>query len=121
MDTGIDLAAARTTLEQLLREHDSTAQTLEGEGAGETSELSHVTQHPGDVGTEVADNDREVAMLEANDDRRAEVEAALERLDAGTYGTCVDCGQPIDAARLEFRPEAARCLPDQEKHEAAHG
>ena len=117
----MDTQAARTTLEQLLRELDSTSRTLEGEGAGESSELSHVTQHPGDVGTEIADNDREIALLEANDERRTEVEAALARLDDGTYGRCVDCGQPIDEARLEFRPEAARCLADQEKHEASGG
>lgn len=117
----MDTSAARTTLEQLLRELDSTSQTLEGEGAGESSELSHLTQHPGDVGTEVADNDREVALLEANDARRTEVQAALDRIEAGTYGDCIDCGQPIDEARLEFRPEAARCLADQEKFEAARG
>lgn len=115
----MDTEAARTTLEQLLRELDSATQTLEGEGAGETSELSHVTQHPGDLGSEVADNDREVALLEAAGARRAEVVAALARLTDGTYGTCVDCGKPIEPARLEFRPEAARCLVDQEKYEAA--
>ena len=115
----MDTDATRTTLEQLLSELDSATATLEGEGAGESSELSHVTQHPGDVGTEIADNDREIAVLEAAGDRRAEVEAALARLDAGTYGSCVDCGRPIDQARLEFRPEAARCLEDQQKHEAA--
>ena len=93
----MDTQATRTALEQLLRELDSTSETLEAEGAGETSELSHVTQHPGDVGTEVADNDREVAVLEADDERRAEVQAALDRLDAGTYGRCIDCGQEIDA------------------------
>ncbi len=117
----MDTQATRTTLEQLLREIDSATQTLEAEGAGETSELSHLTQHPGDLGTEVADNDRETAVLEAADDRRAEVEAAIARLDAGTYGRCVDCGQEIDAARLEYRPEAARCLADQEAYEAANG
>ena len=115
----MDTQDVRATLEQLLRELDSATQTLEDEGAGESSELSHITQHPGDLGTEVADNDRETAVIEAAGDRRAEVQAALDRLDAGTYGACVDCGQPIDAARLEYRPEAARCLPDQEKYEAA--
>lgn len=115
----MDTQEARTTLEQLLRELDSATETLEGEGAGESSELSHVTQHPGDVGTEVSDNDREVALLEAADGRRAEIAAAIARIDAGTYGTCVDCGQPIEQARLEYRPESARCLEDQRKHEAA--
>ena len=115
----MDTQEARATLEQLLRELDSATQTLEGEGAGESSELSHVTQHPGDVGTEISDNDREVALLEAADDRRADIRAALARIDAGTYGTCVDCGRPVEEARLEFRPESARCLEDQRKHEDA--
>lgn len=115
----MDTQAARTTLEQLLRELDDATHTLEGEGAGESTELSHVTQHPGDVGTEVADSDREVALLEAADDRRADIRAALARIDAGTYGTCVDCGRSVEQARLEFRPESARCLEDQRKHEAA--
>ena len=117
VDAAVDAEAARTTLEQALRELDSTTQTLEDEGAEESSELSHVTQHPGD--TEAADIDREHALLEANEERRAEVQAALDRIEAGTYGTCIDCGQQIPAARLEFRPEAARCLADQEKFEAA--
>jgi len=116
----VDTQATRTSLEQLLREIDSAARTLEGEGSGETSELSHLTQHPGDLGSEVSDNDRETAVLEASDDRRAEVSAAIARLDAGTYGRCIDCGQEIDAARLDYRPEAARCLADQEKYEAAN-
>jgi DnaK suppressor protein len=44
---------------------------------------------------------------------RVEVEAvaaALERLDAGTYGTCVRCGERIPAARLEVRPMAETCV-----------
>ena len=43
-----------------------------------------------------------------------------QRLEEGTYGTCVDCGQPIPDARLEVRPEATRCVADQEKYEAAN-
>lgn len=114
----MDTQETRTTLEQLLQELDSATQTLEAEGAGESSELSHIGQHPGDIGTEVADNDREIAILDAAGERRAEVSAALQRLDAGTYGRCVDCGQEVEPARLEFRPEAARCLADQQRHEA---
>jgi DnaK suppressor protein len=113
-----DTTAARASLERTLRELDSTTETLKAEGAGESSELSHVTQHPGDVGTEVADNDREIALLEAGATQREQVVAALARIDAGTYGVCVDCGQPIPSERLEARPEVARCLADQEKAEA---
>ncbi|MBM0123288.1 TraR/DksA family transcriptional regulator [Pimelobacter simplex] len=40
----------------------------------------------------------------------AEVDAALARLDAGTYGLCETCGRPIDAARLEVRPASRTCV-----------
>ena len=40
----------------------------------------------------------------------AEVEHALEKYEAGTYGTCDFCGQPIDPDRLEALPQASLCL-----------
>jgi RNA polymerase-binding transcription factor DksA len=40
----------------------------------------------------------------------AEVEAAIRRLEAGTYGTCERCGQVIAEARLEVRPAAGTCM-----------
>jgi DnaK suppressor protein len=43
-------------------------------------------------------------------ERLDEVEAALARVDAGTYGECERCGDPIAPARLEARPAAARCV-----------
>jgi DnaK suppressor protein len=46
-----------------------------------------------------------------------EIEQALERLDNGTYGKCVVCGQPIPEKRLEAIPWAARCVKDEEQLE----
>ena len=40
----------------------------------------------------------------------AEIDAAVARLDAGTYGTCERCGQPIGEGRLEARPVARTCI-----------
>jgi DnaK suppressor protein len=39
-----------------------------------------------------------------------DVERALAKLDAGTYGTCEDCGKPIGDDRLEAMPAARRCI-----------
>lgn len=116
----MDTQEARQSLEQMLREIDSTTTTLEGEGAGDSSELSHTDQHPGDTASELQETDEQKALLVHSADQRAQVEAALARLAEGTYGRCVDCGQPIPDARLEVRPEAARCVADQEKFEAAN-
>lgn len=115
----MDSQDARQQLEQMLRELDSSTAVLEHEGAGESSEISHVDQHPGDTAGELTDTDQQNALLENNAGQRAQVEAALARLDAGTFGSCVDCGKQIPEPRLEVRPEAARCLEDQEKAEAA--
>jgi DnaK suppressor protein len=41
----------------------------------------------------------------------AEIDQALERIDAGTYGCCVSCGEPIPAERLQAVPWAALCVP----------
>ena len=57
--------------------------------------------------------EREMAELTA-------IDAALARLQAGTYGACTDCGTAIAPARLHATPEAARCLHCQEKQEQLH-
>ncbi len=103
----------------MLREIDSASAILHAEGAGESSELSSVDQHPGDTAGELTDADQQNAVLENSAEHREQVLAALARLDDGTYGVCVDCGQPIAPARLDVRPEASRCLADQEKAESA--
>lgn len=40
----------------------------------------------------------------------AAIDAALSRLDAGTYGRCAKCGGPINAARLAARPASTQCM-----------
>src|SRR5690242_1102040 len=50
------------------------------------------------------------ALLAAARERVAEVDEALRRIDAGTYGRCERCGRPIAAARLEARPFARHCI-----------
>lgn len=117
----MDTQDARQQLEQMLREIDSATAVLEHEGAGDSSEISHVDQHPADVAGEFQDADDQNALLENSAGQRDQVLAALARIDAGTYGICVDCGRRIPDERLEVRPEAARCLEDQQKFEAAGG
>jgi RNA polymerase-binding transcription factor DksA len=41
--------------------------------------------------------------------RLRRIQVALDRLDAGTYGSCVVCGEPIAAARLDAIPESDHC------------
>ena len=48
-----------------------------------------------------------------------QVRDALRRIEDGTYGKCVDCGRPIEPARLEAVPWTPYCLADQKKHDQA--
>ena len=49
--------------------------------------------------------------------RAAEAIEALRRIEDGTYGICADCGKKIPAARLQAKPEAARCIACQTEYE----
>jgi DnaK suppressor protein len=83
----------------------------------------------GAVTPEVADRKDEAAQHQWSDlggaqeqrdrDEMNQVEAALHRLDAGTYGDCADCGEPIPMQRLLVQPAAERCAPCQATHEHA--
>jgi len=47
----------------------------------------------------------------------AEIDEALARIDAGTYGTCVTCGKEISAERLEAIPYATQCIDCKRREE----
>jgi DnaK suppressor protein len=92
----------------------------EGSLSEESGDLS---TGPGD---HLADNATETFMRELDEGLEdnaehliVEVEAALRRIDDGTYGTCVVCGKPIGAERLEAVPYATLCIDDRRKQERA--
>jgi DnaK suppressor protein len=46
-----------------------------------------------------------------------QVRDALQRIERGAYGSCVDCGRQIEAARLDSVPWTPYCLADEERHD----
>jgi DnaK suppressor protein len=76
-------------------------ESSEGEETASSLEEKHIDSY-------VLDN--EVRALN-------EVQAALRRIEAGTYGICLVCEQPISEARLHALPWAALCLSDQREWE----
>ena len=114
----MDLDALRADLEQVVRESEATIATLL---AQESDEDDNVVEDDADEAADFTESDREEAMVDAAQARRAEALQALARMAAGTYGVCVECGKQIPEARLQFRPEAARCVEDQERFEVAQG
>ena len=73
--------------------------------------------HLGDSATETHDRELDYGLEENADQVLAEIDAALKRIDAGTYGICEVCGQPIAPERLEARPWATLCIDDQRRRE----
>jgi DnaK suppressor protein len=121
----MDKAKARRRLEEertRLQGIRDGLQREQDEGSSETGgELSSFDQHPGDSGTETFEMEKNVSLMEQVDDELAEVEAAVQRLERGTYGTCQACGRPIGDARLEAMPATRFCVEDQAKAERQAG
>ncbi|NKZ04743.1 conjugal transfer protein TraR [Actinomadura latina] len=81
---------------------------------GETPEYDNSAA---DAGAGLTAHDRVEAALASLERHRGGVAAALERLAAGAYGRCADCGEAVPEGRLEARPDAARCITCQAKHD----
>jgi DnaK suppressor protein len=69
-----------------------------------------VGNHPADDGSNVMEGERLSTINSDFEALLAQVEAALERIDEGTFGTCQRCGQPIGTERLEAFPYVAYCI-----------
>jgi DnaK suppressor protein len=121
----MDKAKARRRLEEertRLQGIRDGLQREQDEGSSDTGgELSSFDQHPGDSGTETFEMEKNVSLMEQVDDELAEIEAAVQRLERGTYGTCQACGRPIGDARLEAIPATRFCVEDQAKAERQAG
>jgi DnaK suppressor protein len=63
-----------------------------------------------DTGTKTLEREQEISLVNGILDRISQVERALERLDAGNYGWCERCGNPIPVERLAAFPSATLCV-----------
>src|SRR5262245_31496318 len=82
-------------------------------------ELSDIDEHIADVASETFEREVEIGLLHTVEADLADVSAALERLESGTYGHCRWCGAAIPNDRLRAVPAATLCLDHQERVEAA--
>lgn len=89
-----------------------------------------VAETPGEIAERARDSeddsfatlvvDTNLSEIERDVDELRMIDSALQRIDAGTYGRCVDCDQPIPVARLKAEPTAERCVQCQELFEKTH-
>jgi DnaK suppressor protein len=95
--------------EDILREAQETLQYLQDENQN----------HP-DLADRASSETERAIELRARDRQRkliAKIDAALQRIEDGTYGFCEETGEPIALRRLEARPIATLSIEAQERHE----
>ena len=109
----MEISVARKRLEEMRDDLDRTVAVLRGENPMVRGGVAEA----GDAGANLTEADRNEAAVQTALEQRAEVMAALARIDDGSYGRCVDCGHEIPAPRVEARPGTARCVPCQSKRD----
>ena len=99
--------------EEMFEKLEAKRESLLRLNASARSEEDELTGPEPDI-LDVSSNTQATGILEALTEteraRVARIDAALARIDAGTYGACVECGNPIPRGRLEAIPEAAFCV-----------
>ena len=95
--------------EDILREARETLAALQNESEN----------HPDLADRASSETDRAIELRARDRQRKliAKIDAALARIDDGTYGYCEETGEPISLRRLEARPIATLSLEAQERHE----
>lgn len=116
----MDAEQARTALQD---ERDRLQQIARSAADDQTETASEREgtpgQHAADQGIATEDWLDDQGMKVDAERQTAEIDAALARIDAGTWGTCEVCGRDIGDERLEARPRAIRCTEHQEQAERA--
>lgn len=102
------LQSQKQDLEQRIAQSDHLG--LSQSMREQTGELSTNDNHPGDLGSEMFERGKDIALLENEERLLARVKDALEQMDQGDYGVCQECGQPISYERLEAVPYALFCV-----------
>jgi len=96
---------------------DNLHEDHRGSLSEETGEDSVYDNHLADTATETYDRELDYTLEENSEHVLAEIDAALQRIEDGTYGTCTNCGKPIAQERLEARPYATLCIDCQRDRE----
>jgi RNA polymerase-binding protein DksA len=99
--------------ERLESERDELRRQLDDLGArrdAEGIEEPELNEGFADAGQAAAERSSLLTLVRSLRDTLADVEAALRRMDTGTYGRCERCGEPIADERLEALPAARLCL-----------
>ena len=110
-----------TLLDQLASEAAALRADIERAESDIASRLSDAVGDAGDdqadVGAKTFEREHELALTHNARELLAQNERAIARIEAGTYGTCESCGEPIGKARLQAFPRATLCVACKQREE----
>lgn len=92
--------------------------TALGASPGAAGEISLFPSHPADISGEMYERDFTLGLMESTDGVIAAIDAALQRVEGGTYGFCEACEGEIGPERLEALPESRLCITCQRDEES---
>ena len=95
--------------DQLQEERERVREQLANLGRGDAADLDF-DENFADSGQVTAERGEVDALSGQLSETLQDIEDALAKFDAGTYGQCESCGQPIPEARLEAMPAARLCI-----------
>ena len=101
--------ARRVLTEERDRLREMGSWSREHEPAVSVQQEGALGQHPGDYASEVEETMEREGLADESERRAVAIDAALGRLDEGTWGRCAVCGRDIDDERLDALPETDRC------------
>lgn len=101
----------REEKDRLIKQIGRIEQTGLASALGESlSELSTYDNHPADIGDELFERSKDLALRDNAHVMLESVKVALDRTKTGEYGKCMRCGKDIEEARLEVIPWASECI-----------
>jgi len=111
----IDTESLRTALLEERARVDQAIANLREDHPGriddEVEEIAQITDnHLADTATATLDREIDYTLAENSGRMLGAIDAALTRIDEGTYGTCSNCGREIASGRLEAYPWASLCI-----------
>ena len=117
----IDVDRFREALLEERRRVEAAIENIHADHPGsisdETGEDAVYDNHLADTATETYDRELDYTLEENSGHVLAEIDAALKRIEEGTYGVCSNCGKSIPEARLEALPWATLCIDCQRERE----
>ena len=90
--------------------HKMAESTLKKNRTEANGDLSSMPIHMADIGSDNFEQEFTLSLMESDEDTLSAIEAALERLEEGTYGCCEECGVKIPKARLNAIPYSTLCF-----------